>query len=487
MRKAYLFGAGGVALGLLIGLLVADVPGDSTGGTSSDEKEILYWVAPMDANYRRNEPGKSPMGMDLVPVYAGEETGGDDENELQISASTVNNIGVRTAAAIVSDLNREIDTVGFVTIDETRTAHVHVRTSGWIDVLYRKAVGEPVKKGEPIFELYSPDLVSAQAEYLQALKLNNQPFLQAAEHRLRALGMTISEINTLKTSGKAKERIAVQAPQDGVIMALNVGEGMYVTPGQTVFSLADLSRIWVKAEIFEAQTGLVSVGQEAELTFPYLPGESWTGAVGYIYPEVDPKSRTVQVRLSFANTDGRLKPNMHGDIIIAADASEGALSIPREALIRTGKTDRVILALGDGRFRPAEVIAGAEIDDRVIILDGLSEGEDVVTSGQFLIDSEASLNGAFLRMLEADDSDDGDDAEDETVHHGMGTVEAFKEDGKVTLTHDPIETLGWPSMTMDFMVAANVDLSPFELGDRMHFTIVRTDEGPFMITMALKM
>lgn len=487
MRKTYMFGAAGIALGLFVGYIGAGMGSQSDTTRPSGEKEILYWVAPMDANYRRDKPGKSPMGMDLIPVYAGEEPGLESEDALQISAATANNIGVRTALATVSDLNHEIDTVGFVTIDETRTSHVHVRTSGWIDVLYRKAVGEPVAKGEPIFELYSPDLVAAQAEYLQALKLNNGPFLDAAQNRLHALGMTPSEIDELKAGGKVKERIAVQAPQDGFIMALNVGEGMYVTPGQTVFSLADLSRIWVKAEVFEAHAGLVSVGQKAELTFPYFPGESWTGSVGYIYPEVDPKSRTVQVRLSFANADGKLKPNMHGDIVIAADASENALSIPKEALIRTGKTDRVILALDEGKFRPAEVVAGAEIEDRVIILDGLSEGEEVVSSGQFLIDSEASLNGAFLRMLDENSEEAEEDTDTEGVYHGMGTVQALKDDGSVTLSHEPIEALDWPAMTMDFLVAASVDLSPFEAGDRMHFTIVRTDEGPFMITMAMKM
>jgi Cu(I)/Ag(I) efflux system membrane fusion protein len=281
----------------------------------------------------------------------------------------------------------------------------------------------------------------------------------------------------------------VFAPQDGVIMGLTVGEGMFVKPGQTVYSLADLSRVWIKADVFEAQAGQISAGQEAELSFPYMPGESWAGAVGYVYPEVDPQSRTVQVRLSFANVDGRLKPNMYGDVTIATDAEENALSIPKEALIRTGKTDRVILAVGEGRFRPAEVVAGAEVEERVIILKGLNEGEEVVTSGQFLIDSEASLNGAFLRMLDKTHAVDNESESEQVaeVHHGMGTLDAVKDHETVTLTHDPIESLGWPAMTMDFKVAPSVDLSPFEIGDRIHFTIVRTEEGPFMITMAMKM
>jgi len=388
-----------VGLGSGYGLSIAFSEAPSGPAEETGAREILYYEAPMDKNFRREEPGKSPMGMDLVPVYADDEE--SDEDALRISAAVENNIGVRTDRAVRADLAREVSTVGFIAIDEERATHVHVRTSGWIEKLYRKSVGESVKKGELIFALYSPDLVNAQAEYLQAIRLKQASLKNASAERLKSLGMMESQIKEVEANGKVKQLIEIRAPQDGVIIALNVGEGMYISPSETVFSLADLSQVWVQAEVFEGQSDWVQKGQMAQMTLPFLPGENWSGTVDYVYPIVDPKSRTVQVRLSFANADGRLKPNMYGEISIAAAPVLDVVSIPREALIRTGKTDRVVLALGDGRYRPAEVVAGRESGDRVEIKHGLSAGEAVVVSGQFLLDSEASINGAFLRLLGA--------------------------------------------------------------------------------------
>jgi Cu(I)/Ag(I) efflux system membrane fusion protein len=497
MRKTILIASLALAAGIAIGYfaLPRSIEENAASETAnSGEKEVLYWVAPMDANFRRDKPGKSPMGMDLVPVYA-EDANDNQENVLRISAATTNTIGVRTATATISDLYRNIETIGYVGSDETKTAHIHVRTAGWIDRLYQKATGEQVTKAEVMFELYSPDLVAAQSEYLQALRLNNQALTEAGTRRLRTLGMSAEEIAELKASKEIKERIHITAPQDGVIESLSVGEGMYVTPGTTVYSLVDLSTLWLKAEVFEAQAAWVSAGQRAELALPAFPGETWSASVDYIYPEVDPKSRTVAVRLKIENKDGRLKPNMFGNVSLMGSPVTGALSIPTEALIRTGQNNRVILALGDGKFRPAEVSTGLETGGRIQILAGLSEGETVVTSGQFLIDSEASTNAALLRMLDTDETM-GDtkmaetseemDAEEE-IHHGMGTVVAVNGDGTVTLQHDPIESLGWPEMTMDFSVSSNVDLSEFAEGDRMHFMLVKSPEGPFIITTAMKM
>lgn len=480
----------GVGLGFGAGML-GDKPETSTSART-DEKEILYWVAPMDPNYRRDEPGKSPMGMDLIPIYAGEGDG-DDPNALKISAAMVNNIGVRTSVASVADLSREINTVGFITFDEDRTSHVHVRTAGWVEKLYRKAIGEFVKEGEVIFELYSQELVNAQIELQQALRLKQQALVSAAEERLKAFGMTARQIAALKAGGEVRQRIEVLAPQDGVIVKLEIGEGMHVTPGKTVFSLADLSTVWIKVDVFESQSDWVREGQPTIMTLPFLPGETWQGTVDYVYPIVDPMSRTVQVRLAFSNSDGRLKPNMYGEVEIAASPLENVVSIPREALIRSGKTDRVILALGDGKYRPAEVIAGIESGDRVEIRDGLSPGEVIVTSGQFLIDSEASINSAFLRMLDAGASsgheghDMADMPTDTQVHHGMGILNSIAADGTLNITHEPIPSLGWPAMTMDFNAADAIDLSSFGVGDRIHFELTQTSDGPFVITKASKM
>lgn len=495
MRKTILTVAATLTIGAGLGYgasMLGQAP-ETGAPAQNDEKEVLYWIAPMDPNYRRDEPGKSPMGMELIPIYAGDEAGGDDPNALKISGAVVNNIGVRTDVALASDLSREVNTVGFVTFDEDKTSHVHVRTSGWVEKLYRKAVGEVVQKGEVIFELYSQELVNAQIEFLQSVRLDQKGFASAAQERLKALGMTERQIATIRKSGEVKQRIEVLAPQDGVIIALEIGEGMHVTPGKTVFSLADLSSVWIKVDVFEGQSDWVSEGQQATMTLPFLPGETWEGVVDYVYPIVDPMSRTVQARLAFSNPDGRLKPNMYGEISIAASPVKDVVSIPREALIRTGKTDRVVLALGDGKYRPAEVVAGMESGDRVEIKAGLSAGEVIVTSGQFLIDSEASINSAFLRMLEAGAKQDhaGHDmaemADEIEVHHGMGTVNSVSDDGTVNLTHDPISSLGWPEMTMDFSADPEVDLSSFAPGDRMHFELTKSADGPFVITKATKM
>jgi len=407
MHKNISIALGALALGLAIGYGVSiGFPGDVPDkAADTNVREILYYEAPMDKNFRRDKPGQSPMGMDLVPVYADEQ--GMDADALWINAAVENNIGVRTDRAIRADLAREVSTVGFIAIDEELSTHVHVRTSGWIEKLHRKTVGESVRKGELIFSLYSPDLVNAQAEYIQAIRLKQISLKNASAERLKSLGMMDSQIKEVEASGKVKQLIEIRAPQDGVITALMVGEGMFISPSETVFSLADLTEVWVQVEVFEGQSDWVKKGQMARMTLPFLPGESWSGTVDYVYPIVDPVSRTVQVRLSFENARGRLKPNMYGEISIDAAPALDVVSIPREALIRTGKTDRVVLALGGGRYRPAEVVAGRETGDRVEIKQGLSAGETVVVSGQFLLDSEASINGAFLRLMNAG-PDEGD-------------------------------------------------------------------------------
>lgn len=490
MRKIILTSVVALSVGAGLGHMVPELLGSESqsGSSSSKEKEVLYWVAPMDKNFRSDKPGKSPMGMDLIPVYEGEEAGSDDPNALKISAAVVNNIGVRTEAVKRIDMSREVDTVGYITIDEDRSSHVHVRTAGWVEKLHRKAAGEWVEKGELIFELYSPELVNAQSEFVQSLRLKQSSLLGASRERLRALGMSTTQINTLEKTGEVNQLIEVRAPQDGFIAALNIGEGMHVNPSKTVFSLADLSNVWVKVDVFEGQSDWVKEGQKVNMTLPFLPGENWPGTVDFVYPLVDPQSRTVQVRLAFPNKEGRLKPNMYGEIRIEAEPLEDIVTIPREALIRTGKTDRVILALEDNKFRPAEVVAGRESGDRIEVKAGLQDGEIVVTSGQFLIDSEASLNSAFLRLLDAGSSDEvvEQDAIPD-VHHGMGTVNGISDEGIVNLTHRPIASLGWPEMTMNFKVASSVDLSVFDAGDMMHFELTKDEDGMYVITKASKM
>jgi len=380
---------------------------------SNIEREVLYWVAPMDANYRRDEPGKSPMGMDLVPVYADEVDG--QPGVVSIDPTVVNNLGVRTAEAERGALSQHIETVGYVGYDEDTLQHIHTRVDGWIEKLATKAAGDPITKGQLLFELYSPTLVNAQQEYLAALRSNNTVLLSASKDRLIALGITAGEVSRLDRERKVSQHIRVFAPTDGVIAHLGVREGEFVTSATDVMSIAELDKIWVIAEVFERQAAWVSPGQHAMVVLDYLPGQMWHGSVDYVYPELDPKTRTLRVRLRFDNADEVLRPNMFARVTIHGDSTGDVVHVPREALIRGGSVDRVVIALGEGRFRSQPVRVGIESGDRVAILDGISPGDPIVVSGQFLIDSESNIESALSNMGESPD---------DTVDHSQHNMES---------------------------------------------------------------
>jgi Cu(I)/Ag(I) efflux system membrane fusion protein len=443
----------------------------------------------MDPNFRKDKPGKSPMGMDLIPVYEGAEPGAGaaDEKALRISPAVVNNMGVRTADVVRRTLNLQINTVGFIVPDDELTQDVHVRSEGWIEKLMVKTAGERIKQGELLFQLYSRALTNAQAEYVQALKIGREALARAARTRLEALGMSERQIQQVGKAGKPSQLVDVYAPQDGYVVALNVREGMFIQPDTTVFVLADLSTIWVMVEVYEDQANQVQPGQKAEMRLRFVPGKIWEGTVDYVYPTIDAKSRTVRVRLQFNNPSEELKPNMYAEITIHGKARENVLSIPRDALIRSGKSERVILALGDGRFRPAQVVSGMESGDRMEIVVGLREGERVVSSGQFLIDSEASLDASLLRMVDPSEAPDAS-SEQESDIEAVGVVEEMKtDDRKLNITHDPIPAIGWPTMTMDFRIGEEVELKGLKTGDRIHFTLKRDRElGDFVISSISK-
>ena len=371
-------------------------PGEAATDERQAEREVLYWVAPMDPNYRRDEPGKSPMGMDLVPVYADEVDA--QPGVVTIDATMVNNLGVRTSTAVRGSLSRRIETVGYIGYDEDTLQHVHTRVDGWIEKLATKASGDPVERGQLLFELYSPTLVNAQQEYLAALSSKNSVLRNASRDRLMALGVTNGEIEQLERERKVRQRVRFFAENDGVIAQLGVREGIYVTPATDIMSVAQLDKVWVLAEVFERQAAWVRPGQEATVELDYLPGESLRGVVDYVYPELDPVTRTLKVRLRFDNENAMLRPNMFARVVIQGDAIENIVHVPREAVIRGGTGSRVVIALGDGRFRSQSVLVGIESGDRVAIRRGLKAGDEVVTSAQFLLDSESNIETALQRM-----------------------------------------------------------------------------------------
>ena len=380
---------------LLVSCLLATLLTPLTDAADGD-RDILYWVAPMDANYRRDKPGKSPMGMELVPVYA-DEAGGDGSS-VTIAPEMVQNLGVRTAVAERSRLWRGIDTVGYVDYDESMVSHIHLRTEGWIEHLAAHSEGERIRKGETLLELYSPELVNAQSEFVQAIKVGNKGLIGASRERLAALGIPADQISRLEKTHKVQQNIVIRAPKDGVVSHLAVRHGMYVKPEKQVMTLADLSSVWILAEVFERQVDWVKVGQTAEVSLAFLPGRTWEGKVEYIYPSLDPVTRTLKVRLRFPNPDESLKPNMYANVKIYGGPGNDVVVIPIEALIRTGREERVIIARGEGHFESRQVHAGIESGDWVEINEGVDAGENIVISGQFLIDSEASLKASMMRM-----------------------------------------------------------------------------------------
>lgn len=387
--------------GLVGGFLLAKIAPKEMSGDQTTEpatREILYWKAPMDPDFRRDGPGQSPMGMDLVPVYANEGGDMDQRNLVRINPAVQNNIGVRTAIVQRTSLVRSIETVGFVQMNQDKSASIDVRTEGWIEKLYVKSVGETVAKGQPLFDLYSKPLVTAQEEFLQTKNIGRDNLILAAKARLQALGLSTRQIEKIAKSGKVRRLSRIYAPQDGVITILEASEGAFVTPGSKIMMLADLSSVWVVAEVFETQANWVKIGQRVRMQISAEPGRIWNGQVDYMYPMVNPTSRTVQVRLRFDNADGALRPKGYARLNIETTPALGVLAIDRQAVIQTGSSSRVILALGEGKFQPANVKTGLEVGGKVEIITGLNEGEEVVISSQFLLDSESSLRGTELRM-----------------------------------------------------------------------------------------
>lgn len=451
-------------------------------GTDPGE-QVLFYRHPMNPSITSDRPAKDNMGMDYIPIYDDGEAGaaGEDGGTVRISPAVVNNMGVRTAGVEHGPLAQRIDTVGYISYNENQLHHAHLRTEGWIENLAVKFQGERVEKGDPLFGLYSPELVNAQEEYVQALSTGNKLLLKASRNRLRALGVPEAQIDTLEKTRQVEHLVKSYAHQDGVVNMLNVREGMYVEPDTEAMSIVSLASVWVMVDVFEQQAEGVEIGQQAEIRLSYLPGRVWTGKVEYIYPSLDPVTRSLKVRLSFENPGELLKPNMFADVMLIAKAAPDTLSIPREALIRTGTGERVIMALGDGEFAAREVQAGMESDGRVEITEGLKAGEQVVTSGQFLIDSESSLTASLQRLTANDTAMAPAENEATQTASGTGVVKAVK-DTKLNISHGPIASLDWPAMTMDFQLTDPAQAEGIAPGDEIEFEFRQNEDGAYVIS-----
>lgn len=375
----------------------------ATIATSSEApKKPLYWIDTMEPNVHYPGPGKSHMGMELVPVYA---DGNKDKSDhsIAISSAVENNLGVRIAPVTQGTLSRVFETVGYVQPNENNISHIHPYSDGWIRGLTIKYIGAQVKKGDVLFQFYSPNLISVEEEYLLALRSGEPNIIKASHQKLLAFNVSEKQIQNITQTKKADPLITIYAPQDGIVTKLSVREGMRVTPDTEVMELLDLSSVWIIADVFENQAAWVQVGQPAVAVLDTFPGKTWQGKVEYVYPEVDPTTRTVKVRLRFNNSDLTLKPNMFANIQLLVDPKPNALSIPQAALIPSSHGNYVVVSLDEGRYEPRKVITGIESGDRIEILSGLSVDEEVVTSGQFLLDSESNLKTGLDRLDSKDE------------------------------------------------------------------------------------
>lgn len=435
-------------------------------------RRILYWWDPMMPAFKSDKPGKSPMGMDLIPVYEGDAPAAEEAGAVTVSPAILNNLGVRTAIVERTSLTPAIETFGTVAYDESRIAHVHVRARGWIERLHTRVEGEPVAAGQPLFEFFSPDILYAGYEYVRELQHGGNP--EIARRKLIALGVAERQIEEMRRTRQAPERIQVFAPRAGVITSLGVAEGMYVDSGETLLSIVDYDRVWVIADVIESQGALVSPGLSAEVRIAGAPGRTWSGVVDYVYPRLRPETRTLRLRILVDNPDRTLKADMFASVRLAAPARDNVLAIPREALIRTGRGERVVLALGDGRFRPVAVEAGLAIGDKVEIREGLKEGDRVVASAHFLLDSESSLNAGLERLDAAAETDANAEIWTEATVNEVS-------DGIVNLSHEAIPALGWPAMTMDFALDPMVPPETLPVEARRRVRLAKSADGSYRV------
>jgi len=378
------------------------------------EKEILFYRNPMNPTVTSPVPTKDNMGMDYIPVYADDGAGGDEPaGTVTIDSVTVQNIGVRTALAVRKTLTRSVQSVGRVDYDEKLITRLHPKTEGWIGKLRVDETGEAVKKNEILLSIYSPQLVSSQEEYLLALSnmqtLKNSPFpdirrgaenlLRSTRERLELLDVPEHQIKELEKTRKVMKFLHIHSPFDGIVVNIGARDGQYVTPKDEIYMIADLSNVWAYVDVYEYELPWIKVGDEAHMRLASLPGEDFVGKITYIYPYLESKTRTIKVRLEFKNPDLKLKPDMFADVNIHASKQVNATVIPSEAVLRTGSRNVVFVVRGPGRYAPRDVKLGISSDGLVQILDGVKEGEEVVTSAQFLIDSESKLREAAAKMM----------------------------------------------------------------------------------------
>ncbi|CAG0984091.1 Cation efflux system protein CusB [Rhodocyclaceae bacterium] len=448
------------------------------------QRKLLYYRNPMGLPDTSPVPKKDSMGMDYIAVYEGEDA---SDGGLRISAAKVQKLGVRTEPAALRELGQAVRAAGRVEIDESRIQAVSPKFEGWVERLHVNTTGQPVGRGQPLFEVYSPELVSAQREYAVAARglasLKEAPaeaqaamrqLAEASLQRLRNWDISDEQIKALAAGGEPRRTLSFRSPAGGVVLEKKALAGMRFAPGEALYQIADISSVWVVAEVFERDIAAVRSGQKARVTINAYPGKVFEGRVGYIYPTLKAETRTVPVRVELPNPGGLLKPAMYANVDFATGKGTRVVSVPVGAVIDSGARQVVFVEKGEGRFEPRQVKLGARGDDYVEVREGVTEGEPVVVAANFLIDAESNLKSALGGF-------GGGEAAKSAGHRADGTLEAIHADG-VTVRHGPVSSLKWPAMTMDFALANPSLAAQLKPGAPIAFEFVERKPGEWVIT-----
>jgi Cu(I)/Ag(I) efflux system membrane fusion protein len=450
--------------------------------SATDGRKPLYWYDPMVPLEHYDNPNSlSSMGMKTIPKYADGNVG--DAPGVRIDPATSQTLGLRTVAVRRGELASSLTATGTIDFNQRDVAIVQARAGGFVQRVYGRAPGDVVGAGAPLADILVPEWGGAQAEFLAVRRTGNPALTQAARQRLTLLGMPAGTIASVERTGRPHNVVTISTPTGGVIKTLDVRAGMTLTAGQTLAEVNGLGTVWLNAAVPEAIAGPLKPGQTVQATLAAFPGESISGRVSAILPETQADSRTLTVRIELPNRGGRLRPGMFATVSFDGNA-QPALLVPSEALIRTGKRTLVMLALDNGRYRPAEVQTGRESGDDTEILAGLREGEKIVASGQFLIDSEASLSGVQARPIGgAAPVAASKPASTAALYETVGKIERLTANS-VTLSHEPVPAIGWPAMTMTFALPDAGMARGLKAGDRVRFGFDQPPAGPTVRRMA---
>ncbi|MCH5633802.1 efflux RND transporter periplasmic adaptor subunit [Pseudomonas syringae pv. syringae] len=466
-----LVGIGLVMAGVMAGYSIGKPSDSAASSTSSisnpDARKVIYWYDPMKPDQHFDKPGRSPfMDMELVPKYAGTA---EDTRTLTVPSQAVQSLGIRTTKVTLGIIDSGTDAVASIAYNQREIATLQARASGYVEKVYGRAAGDVLPAGAPLADLLIPEWSAAQIEFITVKQSGDPELIEATRERLRLLGMSQSTINQVQRSGKPVAAQTIFAPIGGELQSLGLQVGMSVSKGQDLAKINGLSTVWLDAAIPEAALGNVRLGSTMVAKLAAFPGHPLTGKVIGILPSADNITRTITVRSELANAEGLLRPGMFATVRLGTSVKGPVLLIPSESVIRTGKRTLVMLAEAEGRYRPEEIGIGREAEGKTEVLSGLSEGQQIVSSGQFLLDSESSLQGLMTRNGTGESSP-------RELHLSKGEIVDLDKD-TVTLKHGPFPSLGMPGMTMPFPLAKPELLDGFRIGDHVDIAISKGDTG----------